>query len=138
MQSVRAGAVQTHFSIFTLFLKNSSYMTSCGVHVGGSFHQKLLFLMKKGSKKVTAFPGWRPLGHLWSPKLIFDAKSEPTAPKVPPGTQTCFKNDPKRAKNDPKSDSEVHSLGTLTLDRRFEQRPGGLREALTIKRHIGE
>ena len=28
---------------------------------------------------------------------------------------------------------KVHSLGTLTLDRRFEQRPGGLREALTIK-----
>ena len=27
---------------------------------------------------------------------------------------------------------KVHSLGTLTLDRRFEQRPGGLREALTI------
>ena len=28
---------------------------------------------------------------------------------------------------------KVYSLGTLTLDRRFEQRPGGLREALTIK-----
>ena len=27
---------------------------------------------------------------------------------------------------------KVYSLGTLTLDRRFEQRPGGLREALTI------
>ena len=32
------------------------------------------------SRRVTLFPGWRLLGHLWSPKLIFDSKSEPTAP----------------------------------------------------------
>ena len=52
MQSVRAGAVQTHFFILTRFLKNSSYMTSFGVHFGGSFHKKLQFLVKKkGSKK---------------------------------------------------------------------------------------
>ncbi len=60
MQSVRAGAVQTHFFIFTLFLKNSSYMTSFGVHFGGSFHQKLRFLVKKGLQKMDQKKGAPP------------------------------------------------------------------------------
>ena len=43
MQSVRAGAVQTHFSIFTLFLKNGSPQTSFWVDFGDNFHQKSEF-----------------------------------------------------------------------------------------------
>ena len=38
MQSVHAGAVQTHFFSFALFLKSSSQQTSCRVHFGGNFH----------------------------------------------------------------------------------------------------
>ena len=73
------------------------------------------------------------MGHLWSPKLIFDAKSEPTAPpKCPQGPKHASKMIPKGPKMILKVTLKVHSLGTLTLDRRFEQRPGGLREALTI------
>ena len=73
------------------------------------------------------------MGHLWSPKLIFDAKSEPTAPpKCPQGPKHASKMIPKGSKMIPKVTLKVYSLGTLTLDRRFEQRPGGLREALTI------
>ncbi len=73
------------------------------------------------------------MGHLWSPKLIFDAKSEPTAPpKCPQGPKHASKMIPKGPKMILKVTLKVYSLGTLTLDRRFEQRPGGLREALTI------
>ena len=90
------------------------------------------------SKKVSLFPGWGPLGHLWSPKLIFDAKSEPTAPpKCPQGPKHASKMIPKGPKMILKVTLKVYSLGTLTLDRRFEQRPGGLREALTIRPPIG-
>ena len=82
------------------------------------------------SRRVTLFPGWRLLGHLWSPKLIFDAKSEPTAPpKCPHGPEHALKMIPKVPKMILKVTLKVHSLGTLRLDRRFEQRPGGLRAA---------
>ena len=82
---------------------------------------------------MRGFPGKRFLGHLWSPKLIFDAKSEPTAPpKCPQGPKHASKMIPKGPKMILKVTLKVYSLGTLTLDRRFEQRPGGLREALTI------
>ena len=65
------------------------------------------------------------MGHLWSPKLIFDSKSEPTAPpKCSQGPKNASKTNMIL-----KVTLKVHSLGTLTLDRRFEQRPGGLREA---------
>ena len=74
------------------------------------------------------------MGHLRSPKLSFDAKSEPTAPqKCPQGPKHASKMIPKGPKMILKVTLKVYSLGTLTLDRRFEQRPGGLREALTIK-----
>ena len=41
MQSVHAGAVQTHFFIFTLFLKSRSQKTSFGIHLGDIFRPKL-------------------------------------------------------------------------------------------------
>ena len=83
---------------------------------------------------MTGFRGKRFLGHLWSPKLIFDAKNEPTAPpKCPQGPKHASKMIPKGPKKILKVTLKVYSLGTLTLDRRFEQRPGGLREALTIR-----
>ena len=89
--------------------------------------------LQKVSKRVRGFRGKRFLGHLWSPKLIFDAKSEPTAPpKCPQGPKHASKMIPKGPKMILKVTLKVYSLGTLTLDRRFEQRPGGLREALTI------
>ena len=43
MQSVHAGAVQTHFFMFTLFLKSRSQKTSFGVHFGGNVRPKLRF-----------------------------------------------------------------------------------------------
>ena len=43
MQSVHAGAVQTHFFIFTLFLKSSSQHISYWVYFGGNFHNKSQF-----------------------------------------------------------------------------------------------
>ena len=90
--------------------------------------------LQKVSKRVREFPGWRPLGHLWSSKLIFASKSEPTAPpKCPQGPKHASKMIPKGPKMILKVTLKVYSLGTLTLDRRFEQRPGGLREALTIR-----
>ena len=92
----------------------------------------------KVSKRVSLFPGWRLLGHLWSPKLIFDSKSESTAPpKCSQGPKNASKMISKGPKMILKVTLKVYSLGTLTLDRRFEQRPGGLREALTIRPPIG-
>ena len=86
--------------------------------------------LQKVSKWVSAKRGWRLLGHLWSPKLIFDSKSEPTAPpKCSQGPKNASKMIPKGPKMILKVTLKVHSLGTLTLDRRFAQRPGGLREA---------
>ena len=94
--------------------------------------------LQKVSKRVRGFRGKRFLSHLWSPKLIFDAKSEPTAPpKCPQGPKHASKMIPKGPKMILKVTLKVYSLGTLTLDRRFEQRPGGLREALTIRPPIG-
>ena len=86
--------------------------------------------LQKVSKRLRGFRGWRLLGHLWSPKLIFDSKSEPTAPpKCSQGPKNASKMIPKGPKMILKVTLKVHSLGTLTLDRRFAQRPGGLREA---------
>ena len=47
MQSVRAGAVQTHFLIFTLLLKSSSQQTSFWDHSRSEFRQKSQFLLKQ-------------------------------------------------------------------------------------------
>ena len=89
--------------------------------------------LQKLSKRVSKFGGGASWGHLWSPKLIFDSKSEPTAPpKCSQGPKNASKMIPKGPKMILKVTLKVHSLGTLTLDLRFEQRPGGLREALTI------
>ena len=97
----------------------------------GSDHFFVIFGVRNGSKRVTLFPGWHLLAHLWSPRLMFDSKSEPTAPpKCPQGPKHASKMIPKGPKMILKVSLKVHSLGTLTLDRRFEQRPGGLREAL--------
>ena len=52
MQSVRAGAVQTNFSIFTLFLKKSFQKTSFWIHFGGNFNQKSQFWVKNGFQKM--------------------------------------------------------------------------------------
>ena len=63
--------------------------------------------LQKVSKRVRGFPGKRFLGHLASPKLIFDAKSEPTAPpKCPQGPKHASKMIPKGSKMILKSDSE--------------------------------
>ena len=43
MQSVQAGAVQTHFFSFAFFLKNSSLGSSFWVDFGSQFHQQLQF-----------------------------------------------------------------------------------------------
>ena len=63
MQSVHAGAVQTHFSIFTCFLKNSSQQTSFGVHFGDNFRQKIATLSEnsvpKNCSKKGAPPHWQ-------------------------------------------------------------------------------
>ena len=49
--------------------------------------------LQKVSTYVSLFPGWRLLGHLWRPSLIFDTKN---ASKVlQKWTQGC-KSDPKR------------------------------------------
>ena len=47
MQSVRAGAVQTYFSIFTCFLKSRSNKPSCGLHFGDDFRLKCHIWVKK-------------------------------------------------------------------------------------------
>ena len=70
------------------------------------------------------------MGHLWNPRLISDPKNEPTAPpKCSQGPTNASKMIPKGPKMILKMTLKVYSLGTLTLDRRFEQRPGGLRAA---------
>ncbi len=48
MQSVHAGAVQTHFFIFTLLLKSSSQQTSFWAHFRSDFRHKSQFWLKKG------------------------------------------------------------------------------------------
>ena len=68
MQSVRAGAVQTHFPVFTLVLKNRSQQISVGAHFGGNVHQKGLqqMVQQKGCprKQVTMT---KPRGSLTAP-----------------------------------------------------------------------
>ena len=51
MQSVRAGAVQTYFLIFTLFLKSRSNKTPFGFHFGDDFCPKCDTWVKKGAPK---------------------------------------------------------------------------------------
>ena len=66
----------------------------------------------KRLQKGEFISGVAPLGAPLEPQADFWCKKwAHSAPKVPPGTQTCFKNDPKRAKNDPKSDSESVFIG---------------------------
>ena len=66
----------------------------------------------KGLQKGDGISGQTLLGPPLEPQADFWFKKwAHSAPKVPPGTQTCFKNDPKRAKNDPKSDSESVFIG---------------------------
>ncbi len=66
----------------------------------------------KGLQKGEFISGVAPLGAPLEPQADFWCKKwAHSAPKVPPGTQTCFKNDPKRANNDPKNDSESVFIG---------------------------
>ena len=51
MQSVRAGAVQTYFFMFTIFLKSRSSKTSFGLHFGDDFRLKCHTWVKKGAPK---------------------------------------------------------------------------------------
>ena len=51
MQSVHAGAVQTHFFSFTFFLKNSYLGFSFWFHFGSNFPPNLQFLVKHGFQK---------------------------------------------------------------------------------------
>ena len=60
MQSVHAGAVQTHFFSFTLFLKNSYLGFSFWVHFGSHFPQKSQFWEKKGFQKIVQKKGASP------------------------------------------------------------------------------
>ena len=53
MQSVRAGAVQTYFFIFTLFPKSRSNKTQFGVHFGDDSRPKCNTWVKKGAPKNT-------------------------------------------------------------------------------------
>ena len=79
--------------------------------------------LQKLSKRVTLFPGWRLLGHLWSSKLIFDSKSEPTTPpKCSQWPKKTSKIIPTGQKIILKVTLKVRSLGTLTQNHRFVQR----------------
>jgi len=70
------------------------------------------------------------LGTRLVPQAVFDHKNDPTAPpKCSQGPKNTSRMIPKGPKMILKVTLKVHSLGTLTLDRRSEQRPGGLREA---------
>ena len=51
MQSVHAGAVQTHFSTFAFFLKSSFQKTSFGLHFGDIFTKNYKFGVEKGFQK---------------------------------------------------------------------------------------
>ena len=51
MQSVHAGAVQTHFFSFAFFLENSFLGFSLWVHFGSMFFQKLYLFVKNGFQK---------------------------------------------------------------------------------------
>ena len=97
------------------------------------FAKKTQIFTKRAPKclqKGETEKGVAPLGAPLEPKLIFDSKSEPTAPpKCSQGPTNASKMILKGQKMILKVTLKVHSLGTLTLDRRFEQRPGGLREA---------
>ena len=69
MQSVRAGAVQTYFFIFTLFLKSRSKQTPFGLHFGDNFRLKCHIWMKKGAakkglKKLPRQSQTRPYSHV--------------------------------------------------------------------------
>ena len=76
-------------------------------------------------------PLGRLLGHLWSFTPFYDTENEPTAtPNCPQGPNITPKMNPKVEKMTPKVPLRVNSLGTLTLNIRFQQWPGGLREAL--------
>ena len=84
----------------------------------------------KGLQKGEGISGVAPLGAPLEPQADFDSKSEPTAPpKCSQGPKNASKVTPEGPKMILKVTLKVHSLGALTLDRRFEPRPGGLREA---------
>ena len=75
-------------------------------------YKKYEKLAPKGLQKGEFISGVAPLGAPLEPQADFWCKKwAHSAPKVPLGTQTCFKNDPKRAKHDPKSDSESVFIG---------------------------
>ena len=66
----------------------------------------------KGLQKGDFISGMAPLGAPLEPKVDFWCKKRThSAPKVLPGTEKCFKNDPKWAKNDPKRDPESEFIG---------------------------
>ena len=66
----------------------------------------------KGLQKGDFISGVAPLGAPLEPKADFWFKKwAHSAPKVLPGTEKCFKNDPQRANTDPKSDPESAFIG---------------------------
>ena len=80
MQSVHAGAVQTHFFIFTLFLKSRSQKTSFEAHFGDIFHPKLHFWVKKGRQKMDQKKGARPYANKGLERTMTMARGSLTAP----------------------------------------------------------
>jgi len=79
----------------TTKLKKESYLfqnCSFSANYTNIFKKEL----QKVSKRVSLFPGWRLLGHLWSSKLILDSKNEPQKPP------DCSQSDPDVAEYTPK------------------------------------
>ena len=60
MQSVHACAVQTHFSVFSCFLKERSLEGAFGVRFGVYFGVFLDILVKKGTSKNASKKGAPP------------------------------------------------------------------------------
>ena len=80
MQSVRAGAVETHFFVFALFLKNRFQKTSFWIHFGDIFHPKLHFWVKKGLQKMDQKKGARPYANKGLEGTMTMARGSLTAP----------------------------------------------------------
>ena len=86
---------------------------------------------QKGDPETGVAPLGRLLGHLWIPKPFYDTENEPTAsPNCPQASKFTSKMNPKVQKMTQQVPLRVNSFGTLTLNIRFQQWPGGLREAL--------
>ena len=107
--------------------------------------------LQKVSQRVSLFPGWRLLGQSWgmfgAPSHFSTPKWAHGSPKVPPVDEKYSKNDPTGRKIVSKSASNTASIPSCFLNTFGEKirstvqnfawsaaRPGGLREALWIKR----